>query len=331
MNRKRPRSRASSMTFLEHLDELRGVIVRVLAVVLVGMVACFAFAARIQQILTLPFDRAAARVGANAGSLVLLAPTEGFIVHVKIALFAGLLLGSPLIFWQIWRFVAPGLLVGERRAALPVILSATVFFLGGAWFGFQVLGLATEFFLRFATADVVNQWSLSRFIGFVTRLMLAFGVVFELPLVVFILSRMGLVTPKMLAGWRRHAVVAILVVGAILTPPDPISQMLLAGPLYLLFEFSILVSRMVHRKRRIEEAQAASDDEPPPDEPDDPPPTAGPNGGGTRPPQEPAAAAPTGDAAEPAAPAGEPEAPPPPRSVRPGPRRDLDLFEDGGP
>lgn len=331
MNRRGARPKGPSMTFLEHLDELRTVIVRVLAVLLAGMVACFAFAPRIQSILTLPFDRAAARVGATAGSLVLLAPTEGFIVHVKIALFAGLLATSPLIFWQIWRFVAPGLYVRERRAALPVILSATVCFLGGAWFGFQVLGLATEFFLRFATVDVVNQWSLSRFIGFVTRLMLAFGVVFELPLVIFVLSRMGLVTPKMLSGWRRHAVVAILIVGAVLTPPDPISQLLLAGPLYLLFEVSIVVSRLVYRKRRRDEAERADDGTPPPE--DGPP---APGDGGDGPPEAPAASGTPGSGPPTvgeAASGSEPETaaeplPPPPESVRPGHRRDIDLFEE---
>jgi sec-independent protein translocase protein TatC len=238
------------MTFLEHLDELRGVILRALAALVATSVLCFVFAPQLQSLLTLPFDRAAARLGTDSGSLVLLAPTEGFVVHVKLALFGGLILASPVIFWQIWRFVAPGLYARERRATLPVIAGATLCFLAGAWFGFHAIGLATEFFLRFATADVANQWSLARYIGFVTRLVLAFGLVFELPLVIFVLSRMGLVTPRTLGRYRRHAAVAFLVAGAVLTPPDPVSQLLLAVPVYLLFEVSILVSRLVHRQRR---------------------------------------------------------------------------------
>ncbi len=252
------------MTFLEHLGELRVVVFRVLITLIAGMAACLGFARWIQQLLILPFESAAARLGAEAGQLALLSPTEGFIVHLKIAFFAGIIVGSPVIFYHIWRFVAPGLYARERRAALPVILSATVCFLSGVVFGFYVLSFATEFFLRFSTAEIANQWSLTRYIGFVTRLVFAFGVVFELPLVIFILSRMGLVTPDTLKRYRRHAAIGIVVLAAVLTPPDPISQMLLALPVYLLFEFSILVSRMVYRKRMEPEEEQAGERRPAP-------------------------------------------------------------------
>jgi sec-independent protein translocase protein TatC len=269
------RPKKKEMSFLGHLDELRTVLVRVIITLLVGMVLCFGFARYIQKILVFPFDKAAQRVGEAAGQLVLLTPTEGFIVHLKIALFAGLLLGIPVIFVHIWQFVSPGLYKHERKSAFPVILAASVCFIGGSAFGYNVIGFATEFFLRFSTPDIANQWSLSKYIAFVSRLMLAFGVVFELPLVIFILSRMGLVTPKLLSQYRKHAFISILVVGAILTPPDPISQMMLAGPVYLLFEFSILVSRMVYRKRL--------DDSGRPSDPVDP--ESGPPGGDPKAPE----------------------------------------------
>lgn len=259
------RKRSADMSFLDHLEELRGVLFRVVIIALVGMIACFIFAARIQDLLTLPFDRAAARIGLAAGQLALLAPTEGFIVHVKIALFTGLMIGSPLIFWQIWRFVSPGLYPTEKRFAFPIVASASLCFLGGAAFGFNILSFATEFFLKFATADIANQWSLTKYIGFVTRLVFAFGLVFELPLVIFILSRMGLVTPQTLSAYRRHAVLGILVLAAILTPPDPISQAMLAGPVYLLFEISILISRIVYRRRK--RSSGDEEDGSPPDDP----------------------------------------------------------------
>jgi sec-independent protein translocase protein TatC len=339
-------ARRSEMSFLEHLEELRGTLFRVIILLLVGMIACFAFADRIQSLLTLPFDRAAARAGEGAGQLVLLAPTEGFIVHVKIALFAGLMVVSPLVFWQIWRFVSPGLHKKERRAAFPVILSASVCFLGGAAFGFNMLSFATEFFLTFATTDVANQWSLSSYIGFVTQLVLAFGLVFELPLVIFILSRMGIVSPATLSKFRRHAIVGILLTSAILTPPDPISQVMLAGPVYLLFELSILISRMVYRRRQIEEEAG---DNPP----DDDPSGDGPSGNDTGPAPDsapepeakrqapessPVAEKPEADkagtdsvSAEPQGPAADAAADGPaaePQNRRRRPRRDLDLFDD---
>ncbi len=337
-------ARRSEMSFLEHLEELRGTLFRVIIMLLAGMVACFAFADRIQSLLTLPFDRAAARVGEGAGQLVLLAPTEGFIVHVKIALFAGLMVVSPLVFWQIWRFVSPGLHKKERRAAFPIILSASVCFLGGAAFGFNMLSFATEFFLTFATSEVANQWSLSRYIGFVTQLVLAFGLVFELPLVIFILSRMGIVSPATLSKFRRHAIVGILLTSAILTPPDPISQVMLAGPVYLLFELSILISRIVYRRRMEAETE---DNPPPPDSPsgdqegdsDDgndsgPEPEAD----GERPDAAPKAEKQEADKAsadsgsrEPQSPAADDAADEPaaePQNRRRRPRRDLDLFDD---
>jgi sec-independent protein translocase protein TatC len=244
--------------FLDHLDELRTVFVRVAITWMIGMVACFAFAGILQSILTLPFNLAVEASGLHNVRLSLLRPTEGFVTHMKIAFFAGMIFTSPIVFYHIWSFVSPGLKKGEKRAAFPLLIVGSIMFLVGVAFGYNVLRFATAFFLSFETPDVANQWSLSSYISYVSMLMLAFGIVFQLPLVIFVLSRMGLVGPTFLRGVRRHALITILIFSAVLTPPDPFSQMIMAGPLYLLYELSILISWMVYRKK--EELDSATDD-----------------------------------------------------------------------
>jgi sec-independent protein translocase protein TatC len=237
------------MSFWDHLEELRGTLFRVVVTTFLAMLACYAFSDTLRDLLIRPFVQASARIGSGAGNLILFRPTEGFIVQLKIALFAGLVVSSPVNFWHLWRFVSPGLHASERRAALPFILVATGLFLSGVAFGFRLLGYTTEFFLRFGSPVIANQWSLSAFIGFVTQMLLAFGLVFELPLGIFVLAKLGLVDHHTLRRYRRHAIVGILVVAAVLTPPDPVSQLIMATPLYLLYEISVLVCAVVLRKR----------------------------------------------------------------------------------
>ncbi|MCB9472407.1 MAG: twin-arginine translocase subunit TatC [Candidatus Delongbacteria bacterium] len=251
-----------ALTFWDHLDELRTTLFHISITTVVAMVACYALSDSLRDLLLSPFVKAAATIGSGAGSLVLLRPTEGFVVQLKLALFAGLIVSSPLNFWHLWRFISPGLHENERRAALPFISVATLLFLTGVLFGFQILAYTTGFFLQFATAEVSNQWSLSAYIGFVTQMLLAFGIIFELPLVIWILARMGLVTQHTLRQYRRHAIVVILVISAILTPPDPVSQLVMAVPLWLLYELSVLVCVLVLREPRPQEpvSDGAQDD-----------------------------------------------------------------------
>jgi len=250
------------MTFWEHLDELRGTLVRSLVAVLLGMAVCLFFAAHLQDALVWPFARTVAKLGPEAGRLALLTPTEGFLVRMKLGLFGGLLLASPWVFLQLWAFVAPALKAREKRLVLPVVGAATLLFLSGAAFGYAVMAVATEFLLRFATPSISNTWSLSSYLTFTVQIMLGLGLVFQLPLVLLFLMRLGLVTPAQLAGWRRHAAVAILVAVALLPMQDPLSLLLMAAPLYLLFEVSILVGRLLARPRPGEPAgtRAAADD-----------------------------------------------------------------------
>ena len=174
-----------------------------------------------------------------------------FIVSLQVALLGGLIVASPVVFYQLWRFIAPGLLKRERRLVFPIIsLSVLCFLLGTAVAHTIVLPLGLRFFLSLEPADMVSQWAVDEYIGFVLRLLLGFGIVFEMPVVSLFLSRIGLLTPDYLRRIRRYSVVGIFLVAAVFTPPDPISQMLMALPLLLLYEISIWISHFAQPRRR---------------------------------------------------------------------------------
>ena len=194
-----------------------------------------------------------------------------FIVSLQVALLGGLILASPIVFYQLWRFVAPGLLNRERRLVLPIIgLSVFCFLLGAAVAHQIVLPLGLRFFLSLEPADMISQWAVDEYIGFVLRLLLGFGVVFEMPVVSLFLSRLGLLTPDYLRRVRRYAVVGIFLVAAVFTPPDPISQLLMALPLMVLYEISIGVSHLAQRKPvSFDDDDDDPESEPPPPSDDD--------------------------------------------------------------
>lgn len=221
------------MSFFDHLDDLRGSLIRALLGLLVGVIICYFFAPRLQDLLLIPFKQQ------TTASLALLAPTEGFIVKLKISLVAGVFLSAPWVFYQIWRFVAPALFENERKLVFPVVLSSTFLFLLGATFAAYVLPMATSFFLGFSSHEIVNAWSLGKYVDFVLRLLLAFGIVFELPLVVYFLARFGVVTPPFLRTYRKHMIVVFLVLASIITPPDVFTQLILTAPMVVLYEVSI--------------------------------------------------------------------------------------------
>lgn len=178
-----------------------------------------------------------------------LRPMTYFFVSLQVALLGGLILALPVVFYQLWRFVAPGLLKRERRLVLPVVaLSVLCFGLGAAIAYFIVLPLGLRFFLGLEPADMTSQWAVDEYISFVLRLLLGFGIVFEMPVVTLFLSRLGLVTPEYMRRVRRYAIVAIFVLAAVFTPPDPISQILMALPLLGLYEVSIWVCKVTYRR-----------------------------------------------------------------------------------
>lgn len=228
------------MSFLDHLEELRRRILKSLAAVVIFAIGAYFISDWLVNIVSAPLH--------DIG-VYFKAPAEAFMVRLKISIFSGAVVAAPVIFYQAWMFVGPGLYKTEITVVIPIVLSATVFFLvGGAFCFFYVVPLAIRFLLGFATENMKPMIMIGDYISFVGMLVLAFGIVFELPVASFILGRMGVIDHKFLSRGRRYAVVGILILGSLLTPPDVISQILLAGPLYLLYEISILIVRFTGAK-----------------------------------------------------------------------------------
>ncbi|NQS97261.1 MAG: twin-arginine translocase subunit TatC [candidate division Zixibacteria bacterium] len=231
------------MTFLEHLEELRSRIIISLLALLIGFILTYFFTPYIIEFLIQPF------LTGGESQLTLLAPTEGFMVKLKTAFLAGLMLSSPVLFYQFWRFISPGLYEKEKRFIFPVVGWSVLLFFVGAVFAYHILPFAMRFFQSFAMENVVNYWSLNRYITFAIYLLLAFGLVFELPLVIYFAARMGLVTPPFLRKYRRHAIIILLVLSALVTPPDIITQVILVIPLVVLYEISVFLAVIAVKKR----------------------------------------------------------------------------------
>lgn len=202
---------------------------------------------------------ATVKIVVEQGHFIYTYPPEAFFAHVKVALVAGFFLSSPYIFYQLWMFVAPGLYSHERRWVAPMAAISAFFFTTGALFGyFVVFPFGFDFFASYATPMVSFTPKLSEYLGFSLKLLFAFGLIFEMPLFVFFLSKMGMVNSRGMRKWRKYAILVAFIVAAILTPPDPFTQTLMAGPLILLYEISIWVAFFFgrERKKREEEAQA---------------------------------------------------------------------------
>lgn len=182
-------------------------------------------------------------------TLISLAPPELFFAYVKSALLAGFIVSIPMTLYQAWAFVAPGLYRTERRFAAPFVISTTTLFFAGALFGYFLAFPYVFEYLASLESDVVQTtWSVQMAFAFISRLYLAFGIAFQLPVAIFFLSFAGVVSPDALASGRKYAIVVMFVAGAILTPPDVVSQVMLAVPLILLYESGILVARLVGRR-----------------------------------------------------------------------------------
>jgi sec-independent protein translocase protein TatC len=234
------------MPLTAHLEELRTRIVRALLATVVGAGFAWMGIERLVAFLLAPL----AQLRPGESLIIGTGVTEAFFTKLKVALIAGLFVASPVVFYQLWRFVAPGLYEREKRVALPFSIAASTFFFGGAAFCYWlVFPVAFEFFLReFVSIGVAAQIRISEYLTFASRMLLAFGITFELPVATFFLARVGLVTHRTLIQWWRYAVVAIFVVAAVLTPgPDVASQMLMATPLLVLYVLSIGVAYVCAR------------------------------------------------------------------------------------
>ena len=274
----------SNMPFLDHLEELRWRILKALAAIAVGAIICFALSDPIVKILTRPYEEAVLSLENNRSSdavramemlvrkwfdlpsaeadlaaeqtelpptrrLQALKPMTYFFISLQIAFIGGLILALPAVFYQGWRFIAPGLLPREKRLMVPIIsLSVFCFSVGALIAYWIVLPLGLRFFLALEPPDMTSQWAVDEYIGFVLRLIMGFGIVFEMPVLALFLTKAGVLTAARMRHIRRYAIVAIFILGAIFTPPDPVSQMLMALPLLLLYEISIWVCKVAQRK-----------------------------------------------------------------------------------
>ncbi len=250
-----------TMTFWEHLAELRSRIVKMAIAFIIGAGVAWWFKEPLLIWLTKPFV-SAWNAGELSGGVTLHfpAPQSLFVAYIKLSAFAGFVLALPILLYQLWAFVAPGLYSNEKRLGLPFVVASCGLFLAGGYFCWRVASpIAFQYFLSFAGpvgSDALNVQPtvmIDEYIAFVSRMIIAFGVVFELPVLVFFLSVAGLVNHRHLIQFSRYFVVVAFVLGAVITPPDPMSQLLLAIPLCILYVISIGIAWIFHRRRTREE------------------------------------------------------------------------------
>jgi sec-independent protein translocase protein TatC len=237
-----------------HLRELRARVFKIVLAWLAGSAAAWNWREQIFGALLAPATRA---LGEGA-KLQAIAPTEIFFTYLQCALLAGFILALPVFFWQTWAFVAPGLYPKEKKVALPFVLVSTSLFLGGCWFGHTVVfPVIFAFFASFSSSFVEAAWTMREVFGFSTRMLLAFGTGFELPVIVFFLALAGIVEPRRMLAGTKYFVLIAFIVGGVLTPPDPLSQSLLAGPLIALYLLGVGAAYLFVPKRE-QEADAST-------------------------------------------------------------------------
>ena len=250
------RTPTGEMPFLDHLEELRWRLIYSLVAVTLSALAGFFLVTHFDVLGILiepvkPF--------LHGTKLKYLSPTDPFFITLKLAISVGLVLASPIVIYQIWAFLSPALMPSEKRIIVPALYMGLILFAMGVYMAYRVmLPMTFSFTMGFQTESLEQSLVIDAYLGIVTRILLAFGAVFELPVVILILSSLGLVTPEFLASKRRHAIVIITVLASVLTPGDVITlTLMMMVPLILLYEFSIFLSRLVTRRRR--EAAAAAE------------------------------------------------------------------------
>lgn len=254
---------ASGAPLLDHLVELRTRLIRAFLGIAVGFGVCFYFADQIFNILLVPYERAA---GSDVSvKLIYTAPQEFFFTQLKLGLFGAFFLAFPLIAIQVYKFAAPGLYKNERRSFWPFLVATPFLFIAGAsLLYFVVMPLAMQFFLGLeqpggdGQAEIRLLARVSEYLSLIMTLLLAFGICFQMPVLFSLLARAGIVSSEGLRKKRKYAVVGVFAMAAVLTPPDPITQIGLALPTLLLYEISILCVRMIEKKRKKREAETES-------------------------------------------------------------------------
>lgn len=246
-----------SMSIWEHLAELRSRIVRMMLAFAVGFGVAWYFRKAVFHFVTVPYMLAWKAAGLpGEPSLVFLTPAAAFLAYVRLAAMSGLIFALPIILYQVWAFIAPGLYSKEKRFAVPFVLSSCGLFGLGGWFGWRfALPVALEFLIKIGAGGSTEGLSvnatltISDYIEFLTHMLAAFGIAAELPVLVFFLTISGLVTHQHLIKFFRYFVVVAFVIAAVLTPPDPMSQLMLAVPLCMLYGVSIVIAYLFSRSR----------------------------------------------------------------------------------
>lgn len=236
----------SEMGFLDHLEELRWRIIKSVIGVVIGAVICGVFVDWIMNYFLL-----APALKTNPPLVLInLKPYGQLVLYMEVILIGGIIISIPNILYQFWKFIEPGLLPSERSYISWIVFFSTICFFGGAAFAYWVmLPTALMFFAAFGTSAITNNIAINEYFSFVISVILTAGIVFELPMVSFFLSKLGILTPKFMRRYRKHAVVIILIIAGVLTPgPDVTSQLLLGVPLFILYELSILISKFAQKK-----------------------------------------------------------------------------------
>jgi len=263
------------MSFLDHLEELRWHLIRSLIAVIVFTIVAFVSARWVFENVVFaparpdfPTFKALCKLGDALGYEGLCITdipfkvqsrnmTGQFTMHIMASFIIGLMIAFPYVCWEVWRFVKPGLQIKERKYSRGAVAAVSVLFFSGVMFGFYVIAPWMVYFLaNYSISDmVVNEFDITSYVSTVVLLVFGSGLLFQLPVVIYFLTKVGIVTPEFLRKYRKHSIIVILIVAAIVTPPDPMSQMIISIPLYLLFEISILISAGVARRQRKEEAE----------------------------------------------------------------------------
>ena len=238
----------STMSLGDHLDDLRKRLLLAIVGLIIGTIICLCFGGQIIAFIEVPFTD----VVGDEFRLQSLAPSDALISYIKINITAGLILSSPWVFYHLWMFIAAGLYPKERRyVTMAIPFSVALFIAGSLFFVFVVASISLKFFMKFNSfLQVSSSWTFQNYISFVTTLMLVFGIAFQTPIAIFILTRTGLVSLETLKSVRKYVLLAIFIIAAIVTPPDVISQVTLAIPLYALFEVGLLLSWLADRRKK---------------------------------------------------------------------------------
>ncbi len=251
-NKSKTTNESTIKPFGEHLEDLRWTIIKSIVAIIISTIICFVFSDSIFKVFYWPLTQIKVYLDGKVENLVILKalhPAEAFLMSLKLSLIAGIILSSPLVFYFIWEFVAPGLQSKEKKLAIPAILIGSGCFAIGILFCyFIILKLCLLFFWKYTTSmNVEPNWTIENYISFVGKMLIAFGITFELPVFTAVLTKLGIINSKTLQGKRSYSLLAIFIVAAILTPPDVLSQILLAAPMIGLYEISILISKLIEK------------------------------------------------------------------------------------